>query len=429
LKTIPLRHLLVAGKGATLIVPWLCMMVLASLVAPRPAYADGGAPNLAYVAGGGAGGGDLVVIDIGQRQVRGRIHLGGEPEGVVLSVDGSFAYVTQRALDRLAIVDAHEQRVVASVSLGVGAGPSALALVLSQRGAELYVTNSGRDTVSVVDPDGRRVRATIPVGVRPMGLAVAGPDSGIGDPSDAEVYVANEDGDTVSVISATQHRVVATIAVPGGPVSVVVPATGGIAYVATRSGDIVALSLADHRRLGTALQLQAGAPGTMDYDAVTGQVYVPDAATGTVDILAPVSLGSEGAQPGFPHEPVRTIPVGGGPSAVAITFDGAYGFVAQRNAGRVAALDMGDHHVLANIDVGGAPQAIVTGPYPPAVSGPTAFIVDMLVFAFLLVMMGWALISGRSSRPKRVGARDGTPSTATNHGANGTHEISSAPTE
>jgi hypothetical protein len=39
-----------------------------------PAYADGGAPNLAYVAGAGLG---ISIIDIGQKKVTGTFTLGG----------------------------------------------------------------------------------------------------------------------------------------------------------------------------------------------------------------------------------------------------------------------------------------------------------------------------------------------------------------
>jgi YVTN family beta-propeller protein len=402
---LSLRHRLVRARRATRLALWLGAAVAVALLAPQPIYADGGAPNLAYVAGAGANGGDLVVIDISQRRVTGRIHLGGDPTGVALSADGGLAYVTQAAAGRVAIVDTHGQRVVATIPVGVG--PAALALVQSSRGSELYVANSGGDMVAVVDPDARRVVATIPVGKRPMGLAVAGPDSGISDPNDVEVYVANADGDSVSVITVTLRQVVATIPVSGGPIGVIVPATGGVAYVGTRAGAIAALDLADHRPLGTVVQLQTGAPGTMDYDAVTGQIYVPDATMGVVDTLTPVALGSEGAAPQFPREPARAIAIGGSPAAVAITFDGAYGFVAERDTGRVAMLDVGTHHVLGAVAVGGSPRAVITGPYPPAVSGLTGFIVDLLVVVFLLLMMSWGIISGRRSRMKRPKTEEG----------------------
>ncbi len=371
------------GRRAALLILCVSALVVAGLAAPLPLAADGGAPNLAYVAGGGTNGGDLVVIDIGKRHVTGHVTLGGAPQGVVLSPDGRFAYVAQSAANHVAVVDTRSQRIAGT--LPSGPGPSALVFSYAGSTPILYVADSGGNTVAELDLDARRTVATFPVGKRPTGLALAGPDSGVRDPNDAELYVANADSQTVSVIGVAEGKVVATILVPGGPVGVVVPPTGGVAYVSTAAGTIVALGLADHRVLGTVLQMPGAVFGTMDYDAVTGQIYVPDANSGAVEVLRPVAVvggggnGSAAALPIFPNEPARRLQLGGGPSAVAITFDGSYGFVAERSAGRVAMLDVGSRQLLATIDVGGAPQAVITGPYPPAVSGPTAFLIDMAV--------------------------------------------------
>ena len=78
--------------------------------------------------------------------------------------------------------------------------------------------------------------------------------------------------------------------------------------------------------------------------------------------------------------------VGGEPSAVAITFEGSYGFVAKRSSGSVALFDAGSHTLLANVAVGGAPVALVTGAYPPAVSNSTAFLLDMGVVVLVVAL-------------------------------------------
>jgi YVTN family beta-propeller protein len=189
----------------------LVLVLAATLVFPSPARADGGAPNPAYIAGGGSSGNQLVVIDIGQRRVASKIAIGGRPAGVVLSTDGRYAYVTESADNALAIVDANARQVVARVSLATA--PTALALDLADTPNLLFISDSGSGMVSVVDPSTRRVRATIPVGMHPAGLAVALPGTGISatGPHDAEVYVANTLSNTVSVISTRLLRVIATI--------------------------------------------------------------------------------------------------------------------------------------------------------------------------------------------------------------------------
>src|SRR5262249_22387755 len=85
-----------------------------------------------------------------------------------------------------------------------------------------------------------------------------------------------------------------------------------------------------------------------------------------VAVLAPVSPGADGGQSRLPAEPVRTLSFEGGPIALIITYDGALGFVTERDAGRLAMLDVPANTVLTSIHIGGSPQAVVTGAYPPA---------------------------------------------------------------
>jgi DNA-binding beta-propeller fold protein YncE len=89
-------------------------------------HADGGAPNLAYVAGAGSTGSDLAVVDIAQRHLTWRIAIGGTPAGVVLNADGHFAYVTEASAGVLAGVDASEGRVTSTIN--IGPSPGALAI-------------------------------------------------------------------------------------------------------------------------------------------------------------------------------------------------------------------------------------------------------------------------------------------------------------
>src|SRR5260370_8470639 len=258
----------------------LLALLLATATEAGVARADGGAPNLVYVAQDGGG---LVVLDIAKRQVVGHLAVGGAPSAVLLSYDSRYAYVAQRATGRVAIVNAHTQQVEAE--LPVGANPQAMVLGLPNL---LYVANSGSNSVTVLDPDARRTLATIAVGRHPSGLAIAPPGNATTTTaiSDTDLYVANADDDSVSGISTKLRRVIATLPAPGGPLGVAIPPAGGVAYVGTRSGAVLAVSLSGHRLLGTIFHL-GGPAGTMDYDAVTGQVYVPAPPPRKVYILPP----------------------------------------------------------------------------------------------------------------------------------------------
>jgi YVTN family beta-propeller protein len=375
----------------------------------RVAQADGGAPNLAYIVTEAANGGNLVIIDLGTGQVAAHVEVGGDPRAVVLSVDSRLAYVSQAANDAIAVVDARTRRVVGA--LPTGDAPGAMALDIAVTGY-LYVVNAAGASVTALNLTQQRAVATIPVGKSPRGIAVAGPGSGIANPGDAEVYVANAESDSVSVISTRSHQVIADIPVPGGPQEVVVPATGGVAYVGTSEGAIQALDLASHQVIGQLLRLRGGAPGVMDYDAVTGQIYVPDPVAGVVEVLRPAAPASGDSQPNLPDEPVRTLPFTGEPTAVAITFDGALGFVAQRDTGKVAMFDASTYSTLTTFTVGDAPRALITGAYPPRAPDAPAttpsidggrialWIAILALVAGGIVYLSWSAQSRRSRRPQ-----------------------------
>jgi len=391
------------GRGPQLLVALFVLgLGLGALPGAPLAHGDGGAPNLAYVVGGGSGGNDLTVVDVSKRQVTGGVRLRGAPSAVVLSFDARTAYVAEPAANAVAVVDTGALAVAAS--LPVGTAPSALALGFTRGAEALFVAASGSNAVEILDVAKRRVVGAVAVGRRPSGLALAAPGSGIviTDINDEELYVANSDDDTVSVISTDQQQVIATIPAPGGPLGVVVPATGGVAYVSVRSGAILALSLARHTLLGTVMRLPDGhVPGQMDYNAVTGEIYVPDPAGGQVDVLRPVSAGAAGGTFNAPAEPARTLAVAGGPAAVAITFDGALGFVAARDAGKIELFDVAAHRALASIAVGGSPRAMVTGPFPPATTSSTSLLLGGIAVLALAALGGVAVLGWREYRRVR----------------------------
>src|SRR6266702_3375185 len=74
------------------VVPLLFVLALLLFLFPgsQHAYADGGAPNLAYVAGASKG---ISVIDIGQQKVTSSFSMTGDPQMIFLSLDGRFLYV------------------------------------------------------------------------------------------------------------------------------------------------------------------------------------------------------------------------------------------------------------------------------------------------------------------------------------------------
>ena len=148
------------------------------------------------------------------------------------------------------------------------------------------------------------------------------------------------------------------VPLPEGPQYLSIP-PGETVYVTTRQGSVDAVSLKTRevRQI-----LNGGIFGPMDYDALTGEVYVPDKQHNVLNVLSPVDT----SMTTLPTEPERVIHTDATPESVAITNDGLLGFIALQG-GKVAMLDLIAHRLVYTVDVGGTPHFIITGLYPPPI--------------------------------------------------------------
>ena len=324
----------------------LCLLLIMSSPAAR---ADGGAPQLAYVAGGGQG---VSVIDIAQRRVTRTMALAGEPHSVLLSLDGHALYVTQPALGQVSVLDAKTGATICTASLP--GQPSSMALSLDA--SVLYVGGPGDTSVRALDPSTCRIERTFQTHEPVYGLAVAASTATNATPlTPNQIWIT---GSTQLTVFDADGNLLGTVPMAGGPQYISIPA-GFTAYATTRQGSVVAVDLNTLRVFRTLLS--GGQFGPMDYDANTGQVYVPDRQHNRLDILVPVTAQTTP----MPQEPARTFPLSSSPQSVAITSDGQLGFVALAN-GQVVMLDVPARSIVTTITVGGTPRFIITGLYPPA---------------------------------------------------------------
>ena len=332
------------------IVLLLCALTILLLLFPvtQQAYADGGAPNLAYVAGGSNG---LSIIDIAQQKVTSTIALGGDPHTVYLSLDGRFLYITQPTLGRVTMLAAKTGQVICSAN--VAGQPSLLAY---DPGTNiLYTAGNGAANVTALDPTNCALKQTLKTNGPVYGLAVAVVGAGASGGDENQVWVT----DSTSLYVFKHSGLLATIPIPGGPQYISIP-LGFTAYITTRQGSVYAVDLAT-RKLSPPL-FSGGAFGPMDYNAFTSEVYVPDMQNKQVDVLSPVNPGTKT----LPREPSYTIRLGVAPQSIAITSDGQLGFIALEG-GHVAMLDIPGKQIINTILVGGNPRFIITGLYPPLV--------------------------------------------------------------
>ena len=363
-----------------------CLVLLA--LAPLPVYADGGAPNLAYVAGAGPG---IGIIDIAQQKITSSFTLGGNPQTVYLSLDGRFLYVTQPALNQVSALAAKTGQTVCKAQ--IAGNPSLLAY--DPQTGSLFVAGNGSATISTIDPANCAVLHTFSAGGPIYGLAVANLAS---DTQNNQLWVADSAG--VEIFDTKTRQREAAIPLSGDEPRYLSIPSGLWVYVTTQQGKLEAIALDTHHLLPL---LSGGQFGTMDFDENTGQIYVPDSLHQQLDVITPPGAGA--LTP--PREPALVYHLEAAPRSVAITSDGQWGFIALET-GAVAMLDVPGRQIVKTIPVGGSPHFIITGLYPPALgttpqqasiltSGAT-ILAYLLIAAFLLVPVWFVL---RQSRKRK----------------------------
>lgn len=366
-----------------------------------PARADGGAPNLAYVAGTAQG---ISTIDIGQQKVTGTISVAGDPHSVMLSPDGRFLYVAQPSLGRVTMLAARTGATICSANLP--GQPTLLAFDPTPNANMLYAAGNGAASVSAIDPANCTIKHIFQTGSPVYGLAVVALSSGSAGSNSNQIWVTNTAGVTIFDVTG---KLLVTIPIPGGPQYLSIP-QGTMAYATTRQGGIDAIDIGSHKVFQLIL-INGGKYGPMDYDAITGEVYVPDQQHNQLVVLTPLSSGGNP----LPPEPNHIYKLGVAPESVAITSDGQLGFVALRG-GNIAMIDVPGKQIVDTIFVGGNPHFIITGLYPPVVgttpqqAATWSTVINILAYVFVIALfIVPILIFRRYSRTNAQSNKDKTP--------------------
>jgi DNA-binding beta-propeller fold protein YncE len=366
-------------------------------------YADGGAPQLAYVAGTARG---ISVIDIAQQRVTNIVAMEKKPGTILLSPDGQMLYITQPLLGRLTVIIAKTGKTLCTVNLP--GRPSLLALSLNA--TVLYVAGPGSTIVRAINPATCAIQRAFESHEAINGLAVAASTAADATPTTPnQLWIA---GVTRLTIFTVDGSLLGSVPIVGGPQNICIPG-GFTAYVNTRQGTVVAVDLNTRQVIRTLLH--GGQFGPMDYDANTGEVYVPDRQHNQLDVLAPIVANTTVK----PHEPARILHLSHAPQSVAITSDGQLGFVAL-SSGQVVMLDIPGRSIVGSVFVGGSPSFIITGLYPPAnnasapsrqvVAGSAVMPVSHPLLIVLVLLIGACLLGifwlvWRSYRKRHKGSR------------------------
>ncbi len=253
---------------------------------------------------------NVSVINPTSDRVIASIGVGAGPSAPLYDPDNGYLYVPNAASDNVTVLSGSSNTVVANISLGgsndspqyAGAYPCG---AYDPGNQELYVptfSTAGTpqlNNVTVISTKNDTVVARVPVGLEACGIVV--------DPANGDVYVENSASDTISVIDGNTSGVIATLTVGSGPLGV--PAfdpTNDRLFVANWFSQSVSVVNTSSNTVIRSVSVGPG-PAEAVYDPSTGELYVPDTASGhdavtvingTTDAnLGEIAVGIQPSQP------------------------------------------------------------------------------------------------------------------------------------
>lgn len=259
--------------------------------------------------------------------------------GLGFSPDGKTLVVVSVGSNAVTFVDTATNRVKGTAYIGRAPHEA----FFTPRGDEVWAVVRGESHISVIDPKTFEEKRRIPTS--------PGPGMVIFHPNGKLAYVCSSFTPVVEIVDVNARRVVKKLPVvsPFSPFLQLTP-----------DGKEVWLT---HKDVGKVTRIDALNPrvlGTIDTGFITNHIGFAKTATGA---RAYITIGGENVVKAFTvadkPELVATIPVGKLPHGIWPASDSSRMYVGLENDDAVAVIDTETNHVVANVPVGQAPQALV----------------------------------------------------------------------
>jgi YVTN family beta-propeller protein len=268
------------------------------------------------------------------------IYFSEQAYDVAASKDGKLLIATDTKFDAVHFIDHETRQRVATISLGTNSIPRRV--IVSLDGTKAYVTGSGNGgELHVIDIESRKRVDVFALEGGPAGIALS-PDGGT-------AYVACDGTDRVIVVNLDARQVIGNIRAGLDPASIVVSRDGTKAYVTDKSSDSVSvLNLQTRQRAAVILVGDEPAGIALSLDDKTA--YVVNEKSNTMSELDLVGLKS-----------VASMRVGSGPNGIVLAPGGGSAFVSLRGMGgdAIALVDLAGRRVAASFQTGRGPGALV----------------------------------------------------------------------
>lgn len=167
--------------------------------------------------------GKVAVVDLDTFKVARNIEVGGRPMRLALQPDGRYLWVARdgKGADAgVAVIDLHQQRLVATIATGPGQHDMAIAA----DSLTVFVSNSAAGTVSLIKTETLEKSKDLRVGQMPVAIAYS--------PLSRAAYVIGQEDGTLSIIDEVDGKVVDTLPLAPGLAALKLDPTGRWCFIA-----------------------------------------------------------------------------------------------------------------------------------------------------------------------------------------------------
>jgi len=291
-----------------------------------------------------------------------------ESRAMALTPDGRTLLVVNPDSNSLSVVDANECLLIAEIAVGID--PRCVSIDPSSRCA--YISNRGSNDVSIVNLEGYSAVGSIDVGVRPYGVLT--------NADGVRLFVAEQGADRLRIVDLVSLETVARIPVDDRPSGLALSPDGRTLYVTHLlkpvltviegvdgvAEDILIRSIALWPDSNLVQSIVLSSDGSIAYVPHTRSNSANMALTFDTTVFPLVSLialDSEEHQIGKQLDLGTLDPPGVGlPFDAAVTPDGRELWVVNAASNDISVLDFQDRRLVAHIEVGDNPRAIVLSP-------------------------------------------------------------------
>jgi YVTN family beta-propeller protein len=286
----------------------------------------------------------LAIVDPVGLKVVGRVPAGDDPHEVVVTEDGSLAFVSNygafgKPLHTISVIDLVHQKALAPIDLGALVAPHGLDVF----GGKIYFTAEMSKVIGRIDPTTRQVDWVMGLGQNRTHMVNVSKDGN-------SIYTSNVLSDSISVIekdTAAQGWREMVIAVGKGPEGFDVSPDGKELWAANSHDGTVSVIDLGNKRVAQVLSVPTKSANRLKFTPDGRMVLISDLGGGDLVVLDAHS-----------RQEIKRISLGKGCAGILITPDGSRAFVAVSPDDKIAVVDLKSMTATSEFSTGKGPDGM-----------------------------------------------------------------------